>query len=208
MIGNINQLENMIERRNMFKAMRTEYIKEYIQEAHAYYKNYNINDEFIYKAINILSRFLYSIHPEWPREKYGFYSAALYIVLHTPTNKGLNRYQSKKDFIECFNKISLNSLDWYINRIQDALEMYRIHDNRLRSFWLDEQALESQVINRIIKEKFKRFKQMDHYSFSMMIEDVLQIIIEKIGLIPKQFRRDFWQYISKKIEGNSKFLDS
>ncbi|MHA1268297.1 MAG: hypothetical protein ACTSPY_00800 [Candidatus Helarchaeota archaeon] len=205
---NIYRFKSIIEKRNMFKAMRTEYIKGYIREAFNFYNNYYIKEEIIYKAINILSRYLYIIHPEWPREKYGFFAAALYIAIHSPIKNNLGQYQTKKEFIKKLRNISLSSLDWYINRIQDALGMYRIHDNRLRSFWIDEDAFEMDIINGIIKGYMKNLRDANNYPYEMIVEEVVQIIIKKMGLIPKQFRREFCKYIFKKLEVSCDYIES
>lgn len=203
-----NRLESIIERRNIFRNMKTEYIKNYIRDAHLYYQNYGIPEEYIYKALNLLSRFLYAIHPEWPKEKYGFFSAALYIVLHSPTYDGLHRYETKQDFAQRFNNLKLTSLEWYINKIENSLDLYKIHDDKSRSFWLDDQAKESYIINGIIKEKLNNLTKLKEYPYYMLVEEVLELIMKKLELIPRQFRREFWQYISEKLEMSSNFLDS
>ncbi|MHA1310384.1 MAG: hypothetical protein ACTSWR_07655 [Candidatus Helarchaeota archaeon] len=205
---NFKSLENSIEKQKLFKLMRTEYIKQYIKEANFFYRSCNFDEETIYKALNLLSRFLYTIHPEWPQEKTGFFAAAVYIVSHTPTKDCLYRYESKKDFIKRFKGVSLNSLNWYINRIQNALMIYRIHDKNSRPFWLDTESLEGAIINRIIKRELTKLKSINYYPYKPLIEELVQIIMEKLELIPKQFRKDLFKYIFKKIETNPELYSS
>jgi hypothetical protein len=203
-----NRLESIIERINLFRTMKTDYFKDYIRDAHFYYQNYGIPEEYIYKALNLLSRFLYAIHPEWPKEKFGFFSAALYIVVHSPTYEGLEKYEKKSDFINRFNNVKLTSLEWYINKIEKSLDLYRIHDDKSRSFWLDDQTKESYIINGIIQEKLNNSNKLRQYPYYFLVEEVLELIMKKLELIPRQFRREFWQYISEKLEMNANFLDS
>ncbi|MHA1230647.1 MAG: hypothetical protein ACTSRP_12110 [Candidatus Helarchaeota archaeon] len=197
-----------IDKRRMFRAMRNEYIKEYILDAYKFYRSYNISEDIIYKAVNLLSRYLYVIHPEWPKNKYGFYSAALYIVLHSPTYEGLTNYQARNEFIKKLENVKLHTLNWYINKIQNALDIYRIHDNKLRPFWLDEYALETSIINGVIREKVKNIKNLEYYPYIMIVEEILKVIIEKLELIPRQFRKDFWRYISRKLENIVEHIDT
>ncbi|MBD3228903.1 MAG: hypothetical protein GF329_12010 [Candidatus Lokiarchaeota archaeon] len=203
------RLESIVQKRKMFRVMRSEYIKKYIRDAHIYYDNYNIPDKIVYKAINLLSRFLYAIHPQWPQEKYGFYAAALYMVLHEPTEVGLKRYISKQEFTKRLDYIRLSNLEWSVNKIEEALEVYRLHDNHLRSFWLDEHALESNIITAVIKRKLNsKNEQYEQTEYSMLVEEVLDIIMQKLKLIPSQFRREFWNYLSRKVEIYSNLMDS
>ena len=86
--------------------------------------------------------------------------------------------------------------------------IYRIHDKNSRPFWLDTESLEGAIINRIIKRELTKLKSINYYPYKPLIEELVQIIMEKLELIPKQFRKDLFKYIFKKIETNPELYSS
>ncbi|MHA1263794.1 MAG: hypothetical protein ACTSRS_01020 [Candidatus Helarchaeota archaeon] len=192
---------------NLPIALKNDYIQSYVKEAYEFYAQSGVKKAYAFYAIDILIRYLIKLGSSWPREPNVLYIAALYIASRHPFSHP--NPTSRLEFAKRF-QIRTSSINWYVNRITDELNFFKVYDSHSRPYFIDSSGIIHAITAAIARSRVNEYfiKQVvldEPLNYDLMVDDIAAQLIDKLRLIPPIFRRELRKLIQRLIEEYSKF---
>lgn len=187
---------------NLPSALKTDYIQSYVKEAYSFYQEHGVKKAYAYYAIDIIIRYLIKLGSSWPRERNVLYIAALYIASrHVFSHPNPT---SRLEFAKRF-QVRTSSINWYVTRITDELSFFKVYDSHSRPYFIDLSGMihtiSAAMTRSRVNEYFIKNVVLDEpIDNTIIAEDILSEVVDKLRLIPAIFRREFRRLILDLIE--------
>jgi len=185
------------EEYNLPIALKNEYIQSYVREAYKFYKDNDVKEAYNFYAIDIIIRYLIKLGSSWPRERNVLYIAALYIADRHPFSypNPTSRYEFAKRF-----QIKSSSINWYVNRITEELNFFKLFDSHSRPYFIDSSGLIHVITISIsqtrVNEYFIRQIALNEpIEENIIADDIIAQLVDKLRLIPPIFRRELHRLV-------------
>lgn len=177
------------------------YLVKVLNAALDFYLQNNVEETHIGSALNLI-RSYYLTNSE-PREPYPFYASILYIVSRHPWTYP-NPF-TKIEFITRFN-VRESTFDWYVKNICESLDIIVLHDLQHYPYFIPPDDISYCIIHsRItyassINRIFSAILPQKSKSISIISDEIVDELINKVKIIPSALQTSLYQYIERCIK--------
>ncbi|NVM52786.1 MAG: hypothetical protein HWN66_03715 [Candidatus Helarchaeota archaeon] len=187
---------------NLPIALKNDYIQSYVREAYKFYKDHGVKKTYAFYAIDLIIRYLIKLGSSWPRERNVLYIAALYIASRHPFSHP--NPTSRLEFAKRF-QIKTSSINWYVTRITNELEFFKVYDSHSRPYFIDSSGiihvLTASISRTRVNEHFIRQVALDEpIEINIIADEIVAQLVDKLRLIPSIFKRELRRLILSFIE--------
>ena len=187
---------------NLPIALKNEYIQSYVKESDKFYKANDVKQAYASYAQDIIIRYLIKLGSSWPRERNVLYIAALYIANRHPFShpNPTSRYEFAKRF-----HVKTSSINWYVTRIIQELNFFRVYDSKSRPYFLDSSGViytltHSITRTRVNKHFILQVAEDIPIETNIIADEIVAQIVDRLELIRPIFRRELRRLVMTFID--------
>jgi len=173
---------------------------QYLKSAYDFFGKHSVKESYKVFALKVVAKYL--TKAGFPKDQIALNAAALYIVNRLPAS--YPNHSSKKEFAGKLG-VEETSLEWYTNSIVNKLGFFTLRDRQNFPYYVERDGITFAVISSVAKvfvEKsiIQGFAEIKQFNTKNIVDQILDMLISKLRIVPPVFRRDLAQKIEADIQ--------
>ncbi|NHJ86895.1 MAG: hypothetical protein FK734_15640 [Asgard group archaeon] len=170
-----------------------------LKDAYDFFGKQAVKESYKVFALKVVAKYI--AKAGFPRDQQALNAAALYVAYRLPATHP--NHSSRKEFADRLN-VSETSLDWYVTSIIENLEFFVLRDRKNFPYYLERDGITFAVISSVVKVYVEEaivqgLAEIKPFEVKAIIDQILDMLITKLRIIPPVFRRDLGTKIEAEL---------
>jgi hypothetical protein len=175
-------------------------IIQLLKNAYEYFSKYSVKEAYKISALKLVAKYLTKVGK--PQDQNAFNAATLYVVNRLPASEP--NHESKKEWSERLN-VTKTSLEWYVSSIVDNLGFLTLRDRKNFPYYVERDSVVFAVVSAVVKGYVEeaivqRWAEVKPFDVREVVDQILDVLIIGLKIIPAVFRRDLGTKIENDIQ--------